>query len=191
MPFAAKTLRDPLDIVLEKETLIEPRAAAIGSGIAPAIKEIPAFAPTPAGMAPGFLGRGPMIDDEDLAEVRAAQDELVQVRIVSHGVDVHPIRINGHRLLGRRRSVLALGFGGIRFRRYRLRSGVSFARKIIHVEPFRMVRYLAEVGHGAIAVLNEVIPAPPFPNDLAGFGARGPDLDQAIRLQVRTFDALR
>ena len=62
---------------------------------------------------------------------------------------------------------------------------------IVHIEPFRVVGHLAVIGLGLVAVLDEVIPASPFPNDLAGLLARGLDLDQAIGLQVRIFHGLR
>ena len=110
MAFAGKPFRDPLDVMLEEETLIEPGPVAIDPGIAPAIKEIAAFAPTPAGMSPGFLGGGAVIDDPDLAELRAAENDLVQVSVIGHRVDVHPVRIDGRTFLFLLRRVLGLAF---------------------------------------------------------------------------------
>src|SRR5690242_16788176 len=81
MAFAAKPFRNPLDVVLEEETLLEPGALVIDSRIAPAVEEIPAFAPTPAQMTTGFLGGGAMINNPDLVKVRTAQSELIQVGV--------------------------------------------------------------------------------------------------------------
>src|SRR6187399_1662004 len=112
MAFAPKSFRNPLDVVLAEEALIDPGAVAINPGVAPAIKNISTFAPTSASMPPGFLGRGAVIDDPDLAEVRAAENDLVQVRVVRNRVDVHPIRVDLHTFLG----VLGLAVRCIPFR---------------------------------------------------------------------------
>jgi hypothetical protein len=50
---------------------------------------------------------------------------------------------------------------------------------------------IAVIGLGFVAVLNEVIPAAPFPNDFSGFLARGFNLDQAIGLEMRILYGLR
>lgn len=53
-----------------------------------------------------------------------------------------------------------------------------------------MVGNLAVIGLGLVEVLDQVIPASPFPNDLACLVACGLNLDQAIGLKVRTLHAL-
>ena len=63
--------------------------------------------------------------------------------------------------------------------------------KVVQIDPFRVVGHLAVIGFVPVAVLDQVIPASPFPNDFAGLRAGGPDLDQAIRLQVRILHRLR
>src|SRR6185369_88237 len=130
MTFAAKSFRNPLDVVLAEETLIDPGAVAISPGISPAIKNISTFAPTSASMPPGFLGRGAVIDDPDLAEVRAAEHDLVQVRVVRHRVDVHPIRVDRHTFLG----VLGLAVRSVPFRGRRRGDRVVFAGNVVQIE---------------------------------------------------------
>jgi hypothetical protein len=141
-------------------------------------------------MSSGFLGCGAVIDNPDLVELRTAESDLVQVGVVSHRVDVHPVRINGrafHFLLW---NVLGRAFGGIGLRRHRLHSRVVFALNIVQIDPFRVVGHFAVIGLGPVTVLDEVIPASPFPDDFTGLRACGPDLDQAIRLQMRLFHRL-
>ena len=61
---------------------------------------------------------------------------------------------------------------------------------VIHIEQLRVFGNLAVIGLGFVAFLDQVIPASPFPDDLAGLLARGLDLDQAIGLEVRILDGL-
>src|SRR5258705_4781268 len=159
MAFAGKPFRDPLDIMLEEQTLIEPGAVAISPGITPSVEEIAACTPTAASMPARLLGRGAVIDNPDLAELRTAENELIQVRVIGHGVHVHPVRIDGHTFLPGRSLCC------IELRWHWFRSRIVVALNVVQIDPFRMVGYLAVIGFGPVAVLDEVIPASPFPND--------------------------
>ena len=94
------------------------------------------------------------------------------------------------------RGVLGWALRGSRFlvaaflRRQRFRDLIFFAAHVVHIEPFRVFGNLAVIGLVLVDVLDQVIPASPFPNDLACLFACGLNLYQAIGLEVRTLHAL-
>src|SRR5262249_10463687 len=150
-----------------EETLIALRAIAIGLWIAPAVEKIASLSPATAGVSLRFLFRGAVIDDPDLVEARAAERDLIEIGAVSHRVDVHPVRI--------------LDWTAILV--FLLR--VFFATRKVQIEQFRVFGNVAVIGLVLVAVLDQMIPASPFPDDFTALLARGLDLDEAIGLQVR------
>ena len=75
-------------------------------------------------------------------------------------------------------------------RRHQLRDLVFFTVNEVHIEQLGVFGDVAVVGFGFVAVLDEVIPASPFPNNFTGRLAGRLDLDQAIGLQMRIFHGL-
>src|SRR5262249_41481866 len=163
-----------------KGSLTGLRPVTMGPGVAPAIEESAPLAPATAGVPPGLFRGRAVVDDPDLAEMRAAHDDLVELGVVGHRVDVHPVRfLPRATLLVPLRRVLGLATRGGR-RRRRWRRILVLALHVVDVDPLRVLGDLAVIGLRPVAVLDEMVPAPPFPDDLSGRLARGLDLDEAI-----------
>ena len=198
--FAAQSLGNPLDVVLTEEALIEAGAVAVGSRVAPAVEEIAPLPPATARVSPGFFRGGAVVDDPDLVELGTAERDLIELGVVSHRVDVHPVGIlaDGGGLVFLRR--ILLGVRGTRgtltdvtegaelletvLGRHHFRDLAFLAVNVVHIEQLGVIGNVAVIGLGLVAVLDQVIPASPFPDDLARLLARGLDLDQAIGLEV-------
>jgi len=87
---AGKTGFDPAALVLEVEFFIAGVSSVVGLGVAPAVEEIAAVAVDATLVACRFLGGGAVVDDPDLVEVMGADEDLVELGVVIHGVDIGP-----------------------------------------------------------------------------------------------------
>src|SRR5713226_567480 len=114
MPHPGQAFLDPANVVLAKQRLLLLRSSRVRSGVAPAIEEIPALLPTPAGVAGSLLGGGAVVDDPDLVKAGGAEDNLIEVGIVGDRVHVQEVGANVA-LLSAGRDV-AQGFEAGQFR---------------------------------------------------------------------------
>src|SRR5437879_4061067 len=102
MAFAGKALGNPMGVVLGEQFLVLFLAGAIRAWIAPAVEQVAAFAAAAARMSRRFRCRRAMIDDPEFAEGMDADDKLIEIRIIGHGVEVRPIRVDAGWSPGRR-----------------------------------------------------------------------------------------
>ena len=148
------TVRQPFGIVHGREHEDVGGVVAVRPGVAPAVEEVAAMAGTPARAARRLLRRGRVIDHPQLAVVVGGDDDLVEVLDVVGRVEVHDV------------------FGDVQ------------ALAVVDVDSLRVVRHHPVVGLGGIEVLDEVVGAPPLPDDLAGGAALRSDLNDGIEPQA-------
>ena len=92
MSCAGKTRFDPAALMLEVEFFIAGVSSIVGLGVAPAVQEIAAIAVDAALVACRFLSGCAVVDDPNLVEVMGAYENLVELGVVVHGVDIGPAR---------------------------------------------------------------------------------------------------
>ena len=92
MSFAGKTRFDPAALMLEVEFFIASISSIICLGITPAVKEITTVTILSTLVTCCLLRGGAMVDDPDLVEVMGADEDLVELGVVVHGVDIGPAR---------------------------------------------------------------------------------------------------
>ena len=146
--------------------------------------------PRPAGVA-GGLGPGrPVVDDPDLAELRRAQEDLVELGVVVDRVDVGPVGVDLLRLAGGRAGVadrLELVELGLALRLARasgsgrglLLGGIlrGIRRRglflhVVHVHQLGVLGHDAVIRLRRVVVLDQVVPEVPLPDDLARVSSR-------------------
>ncbi len=75
--------------------------------------------------------------------------------------------------------------------RFCFRDRVLLAAHVVQIEQLGMLGNIAKSGLGFVVLLDQVIPASPFPDDFKGILAGGLELDQAIGLEVRALHGFR
>jgi len=90
--FAGKARFDPAALMLEVEFFIADVSSIIGLGVAPAVEEIAAVVVDASFVACCFFRSSAVVDDPDLIEVMGTNEDLVELGVVVHGVDIGPAR---------------------------------------------------------------------------------------------------
>ena len=93
VPFAGKPGRYPVGIVLVEQPLIHFRAVAIGTRIAPSVKQVAPLATAAPLVTGGLGGRRAVVNDPELAECMNADHDLVELGVVGDRIEVGPVGI--------------------------------------------------------------------------------------------------
>jgi hypothetical protein len=67
-------------------------ARAVGAGVAPPVEQVAPLSVPAAAVARGLGPGGGVVDHPDLVDRVDADHELVELRVVRHGIDVEPVR---------------------------------------------------------------------------------------------------
>ena len=87
-----KTRFDPAALMLEVEFFIVGSSMVVGLGVAPAIEQISTVSAVATSVTSSLLGGRAVVNDPDLVEVMGANENLVELGVVIHGVDIGPAR---------------------------------------------------------------------------------------------------
>ena len=85
-----ETLFDPAALMLEVEFFITGCSSVVGLGVTPAVEQIATVTVLSTLVACCFLGSSTVVDDPDLIEVMGAEEDLVELGVVIHGVHIRP-----------------------------------------------------------------------------------------------------
>ena len=191
---AGKAGGNPLRVMLAEERALARRLAP--ARVAPAEQQVTTATPTSAGRAARLLGRRRVIDEPQLGELARAEHDHVELRRIVDRVAVEPVGATARRTaaIDAARRIVSdvaelahlLELLELLLRR------LGRQRRDVDVDAVRARRDVAKVRELRVAVLHEVIPRAPLPNDLAAARPYRLDLEHHVgpqRLRVQELRA--
>ena len=100
IPRARQTVGNPPHVMLPERALVRLLSPPVSARVPPAIEQISAMPPAPAGVSRRLLGRRAVVDDPDLVVCKDTHRDLIERGVVHDRIRVHQVS---------RRVVLAVG----------------------------------------------------------------------------------